>query len=261
MSSHTASTSRGSTGCGRRPTARWPRPRASASGSGTTSSGSTSNTRAEPVAGGAGAVGRVEREVAGRQLLERLAVGGPRQVLAEDDASRGLARPCGHDLDLGDAVGEAERGLDRLGETALDAVAEHETIDDDLDGVLLVALELEVDRRRPSSISSPSTMRAGETLPGEVLRAACRRCPCGPAPPAPAPGSGCPRLQLEDRSTICWGVWRTSSLAGLGVVGDADAGEEQAQVVVDLGDGADRRARVARRALLVDRDGRATGPR
>ena len=36
----------------------------------------------------------------------------------------------------------------------------------------------------------------------------------------------------------------------------ADPGEQQAQVVVDLGDGADRRARVAPGALLVDRDGR-----
>ena len=36
----------------------------------------------------------------------------------------------------------------------------------------------------------------------------------------------------------------------------ADAGVEQAEVVVDLGDRADRRARVARGRLLVDRDGR-----
>ena len=42
----------------------------------------------------------------------------------------------------------------------------------------------------------------------------------------------------------------------VGAVRDADAGEQQAQVVVDLGDGADGRARVARRALLVDRDRR-----
>ena len=39
-------------------------------------------------------------------------------------------------------------------------------------------------------------------------------------------------------------------------VRDADPGEQQAEVVVDLRDGADRRPRVARRALLVDRDGR-----
>ncbi len=49
--------------------------------------------------------------------------------------------------------------------------------------------------------------------------------------------------------------------AALGAVGMADAGEEQPQVVVDLGDGAHGRARVAAGALLVDGDGRATGPR
>ena len=43
--------------------------------------------------------------------------------------------------------------------------------------------------------------------------------------------------------------------AALGAVGVADAGEEQAQVVVDLGDGAHGRARVAAGALLVDGDG------
>ena len=45
-------------------------------------------------------------------------------------------------------------------------------------------------------------------------------------------------------------------LAALGAVRPAGAGVEQAQVVVDLGDGADRRPRVARRGLLVDRDRR-----
>ena len=45
-------------------------------------------------------------------------------------------------------------------------------------------------------------------------------------------------------------------LAALGAVRAPDPRPEQAQVVVDLGDGADRRARVARGRLLVDRDGR-----
>ena len=39
-------------------------------------------------------------------------------------------------------------------------------------------------------------------------------------------------------------------------IGHADAREQQAHIVVDLGDGADRRARVARGRLLLDRDGR-----
>ncbi len=58
------------------------------------------------------------------------------------------------------------------------------------------------------------------------------------------------------RSTICWGVCRVIWRAALGAVGHADAGVEQPQVVVDLGDRADRGARVAGRGLLVDRDGR-----
>jgi hypothetical protein len=39
-------------------------------------------------------------------------------------------------------------------------------------------------------------------------------------------------------------------------VGHADAGEQQPQVVVDLGDGADGRAGVPGGALLIDGDGR-----
>ncbi len=45
-------------------------------------------------------------------------------------------------------------------------------------------------------------------------------------------------------------------LAARGAVRTADPGVEQAQVVVDLGDRADGRARVARGGLLVDRDRR-----
>ena len=56
-------------------------------------------------------------------------------------------------------------------------------------------------------------------------------------------------------STICWTVWRSIAWP-FGQCGMADPGEQQPQVVVDLGDGADRRARVAAGALLVDRDGR-----
>ena len=44
--------------------------------------------------------------------------------------------------------------------------------------------------------------------------------------------------------------------AALGAVGVPDAGVEQSEVVVDLGDGPHRRTRVARGRLLVDGDGR-----
>ena len=58
-------------------------------------------------------------------------------------------------------------------------------------------------------------------------------------------------------STICSAVCALISRPQLRAVRHADAGIEQAQVVVDLGDGAHGRARVAAGALLVDRDGRA----
>ena len=57
------------------------------------------------------------------------------------------------------------------------------------------------------------------------------------------------------RSTICWGVWRCSRVPSFGAVLHADAGVQQAQVVVDLGDRADGGPRVAAGRLLVDRDG------
>ena len=50
----------------------------------------------------------------------------------------------GHDLDLGDALRELERRLQRVGEAALDPGAPDQPVDDDLDRVLLVPFELEL---------------------------------------------------------------------------------------------------------------------
>ena len=52
-----------------------------------------------------------------------------------------------HDLDLGDAFGEAQRGLERVGEPALDARTPHQPVDDHLDGVVLVAGQALAGRR------------------------------------------------------------------------------------------------------------------
>ena len=58
------------------------------------------------------------------------------------------------------------------------------------------------------------------------------------------------------RSTICADRLALDRQPGRRRIGDADAREEQPHVVVDLGDGADGGARVARGGLLLDRDGR-----
>ena len=65
-----------------------------------------------------------------------------------------------------------------------------------------------------------------------------------------------PSGSLSTRSTICWGVWRSTRVPSFGQCGTPMRGVEQPEVVVDLGDRADGRPRVARGGLLVDRDRR-----
>ena len=154
-----------------------------------------------------------------------------------------------------DAAGEPERGLDRVGEPALGAAVValgDEPVDDDLDGVLLLLLEL-----RRLGERDDLAVDAG---PGEALGLQL--------------GEEVDVLALAARTTgaSTWKRVRSSSVEQpvddllRGLPGDrlaadravraAGAGEEQAEVVVDLGDGADGRARVAVGRLLVDRDRR-----
>src|SRR5215207_1317989 len=101
--------------------------------------------RPEPVATLARSVRRVEREIAGRELLERQPAIRARQMLREGQHLAVLVVLLltlpRHDLDLGDSFGEAQRGLERIGQAPLDAVAPYQPVDDDLDRVLLVAGE------------------------------------------------------------------------------------------------------------------------
>ena len=100
--------------------------------------------RAQPVAALARAVRRVEGEVARRELVEREAAVVAREVLGERERLGGVAVAdvsARDDLHLRDALGEAERGLERVGEPTLDPRPAHQPVDHDLDRVLLVALE------------------------------------------------------------------------------------------------------------------------
>ena len=203
----------------------------------------------EPVAALAGAVGGVEGEVAGGQLLEGLAVGRPGQVLGEDQ-QLGLG-VAGQQLDLGHALGQAQRGLERVGQPPFDAGAQHQPVDDDLDRVDLVAAEVDL---AAQLVLLAVDHDPGEALPGEVVEELLVGA-------LAAPHDRCQDLhaaalgQLQHPVDDLLGRLAEEPLAGLGVVGDADPGEQQSQVVVDLGDGPDRRAGVARGGLLVDGDG------
>ena len=174
-------------------------------------------------------------------------------MLGEGDRLARAPSVAVHDQHLGRPTGQGERRLDRLGQTLADAVAADQPVDHHLDGVEFVAGqvdlgplgELDGDRRRPGP---------GRSLAWRSRPAGCCTRLCGPAPPGPAPGTSCPRGARAPgrRSAGGSGGPRAGRSWGSGV---PDAGVEQPQVVVDLGDGADRRTRVAGGRLLVDGDG------
>ena len=134
----------------------------------------------------------------------------------------------------------------------LDVRLAHQPVDDDLDGVLDFWSS---SISSVSSVISPSTRaRMKPALARSARRSSCS--PLRPGPPAPArwnrvpsaaPGSG----RRSAAASAC-----STCLPQLGQCGIADPRVEQAQVVVDLGDGAHRRARVAAGGLLLDRDRR-----
>ena len=91
---------------------------------------------AEPVARRARPVRRVEREVPGRQLVERQPAERARERLRE--VLDLLAAVVRLDRDRRDALGELERGLDGVGDAAPDVGLGDQAVDDDLDRVLVV---------------------------------------------------------------------------------------------------------------------------
>ena len=222
---------------------------------------------------------RVEREAARLELVDRDAVVRAAVALAEPPLVEGrrlaIARG-GRDDD--DALAQPKRGLDRVGEPRSVGIghglargrvdrpaglvarpvlgrvgpADDEPVDDDLDRVALVAVE----RRGVGEV----VLLAVDAHPDEALLAGALEDAVAlglavldqraqheqPRALRAAPGPG--------RPSAGWPGAR--SRGRIGAVRMADAGEQQPQVVVDLGDRADGRPRVPRRALLVDRDRR-----
>ena len=200
----------------------------------------------------AGAVGRVEGEGARLDLVEhqRMIVGA-RALLREATATLGIVLVQIHAVDNNQAVGEAQRGLDGVGEALTHSVAHDEAVDDDLDGVLELLLQLRgVLEAHGLPVDDRAGVALGAKLVNEVLVLAL----------APAHDRG---EDLEARALVhrahtiddLLGRLRLDAGPTFGAVRDAGAGVEQTQVVVDLRDRADGGARVARGGLLVDGNG------
>ena len=148
-----------------------------------------------------------------------------------------------------DAVGQPQGRLDGVGETLFGARLHDKPVDDDIDVVLFLLLELGRIRQRMDLAVDARTREAlglqfGEQIDELTLTGADDR------------GENLETGALVHRKHLI------DDLLGclLGYLGTTDrtvrdtrACVEQAQVVVDLGDRADRRARISVRRLLVDR--------
>ena len=206
---------------------------------------------AEAVALGTGAERRVEGERPRLQLVgvDGVVVGA-RHLLGELQLAAGVLDRKVDEVEDDQAVGQPQRGLHRVGEPALGRGLHRQSVDDDLDGVLLLLVELGRVVERVGLAVDPDPREAvGLELPEELdvlpLAAADHR------------GEHLEAATLLEGEHAVDDLLRRLPLdrrAADRAVGPAGAGVEQAQVVVDLGDGADGGAGVLGRGLLVDRD-------
>ena len=191
--------------------------------------------------------GRVEREVARRGVLEGDPVDGAGEVLGEREDL-----VCLDELDLGDSLAEPQRRLDRVGEPPLDAGAVDEPVDDDLDRVLLVAGEGVL--LAPAELDEgPVDPGPGEPLRGELVEQRVVLALAG-LDDGRQHVEAAPVRQVHHPVDDLLRALARDQPPAARAVRLADAGVEQPQVVVDLGDRADGRTGVARGGLLVDRD-------
>ena len=208
---------------------------------------------AQAGAGRARAVGGVEGE---RARLELVDVDGvvvrARHLLAEAHLAVLVVLGEVDEVEHDEPAGQGQRGLDGVGEPALGGLLDREPVDDDLDGVL----ELLVQRRR-------LVQRVGLTVhahPGEALGLELAEeldvLALAAADDRGEHLEAAPLLQGQDTVDDLLRRLPLDLGAARRAVWPAGTGVEQAEVVVDLGDGADRRARVARGRLLVDGDRR-----
>ena len=207
---------------------------------------------AQTGAGRAGTERRVEGERPRLELVEGQVVVQAGEVLGEGALAVGVGLVEVDEVEGHQAAAQDECGLDRVGQPALGGRLDAEPVDHDLDVVLLVLLQLgRVGERDDGAVDPRPRVALGLQLAeqlGVLALAAAddRREDLEPV----ALG------QLEDAVDDLLRGLAGDVATALGAVRVTDAGIEQTQVVVHLGDGADGGARVAVGGLLVDRDGR-----
>ena len=199
----------------------------------------------EAIAARAGATRAVEREQARFQVRQRI-IAERAGVARRECAGRSRVH-VDHD---GASVRQAQRGLERFGEALLEVGAHLDPVDHDFDGVLAglrqTGWRIEVDDLAVEP-------HAHESLcPQVVEHVHLGTLPVG----NDRRQDHDPRFfrQCQDRIHHLRHGLRSQRHAVGRAVGLSDPREQQPQVVVDLGDGADGRARIVTRRLLLDGD-------
>ena len=174
------------------------------------------------------------------------------------DAARRAGQPLGeqerravHHLDLDHALGELERRLERVGQAGAEGVLDHEAVDHDLDRVLLGLGELDLlGQLAELAVDAHPHVALAPQVEEQLAVLAL-----APANHRREQDDAAARGQRHEAVDHLLDGLRGDHAAAPGAMRDADPGEEHAQVVVDLGDRPDRRARVLRGGLLLDGDG------
>ena len=164
----------------------------------------------------------------------------------------GLDRAGIHQLDLDQAIGQRDSGLDRVRQPLSQLALHHQAVDDHGDVVLVLLVERDLlvePAQLAVDLDAPESLRSQLLELLAVLALASpddRREHHEPRP----------FLELHHLIDDLLGRLATDRAPAHVAVRVADPRPQQPQVVVDLGHRPDRRARVARGRLLVDRDGR-----
>ena len=156
------------------------------------------------------------------------------------------------ELDLDQPVGQRHRGLDRVRQPLAQLALHHQPVDDDRDVVLVLLVEHDL-LVEPAQLAVD--LDAGEALGAQLLEllAVLALAPADDRREHHEPRA---LRQLHHLVDDLLGRLPADRPAADMAVGMADPRPQQPQVVVDLGHRADRRARVARGRLLIDRDRR-----
>ena len=190
---------------------------------------------------------RVEREHARLELGHRRAAVQAHEAVAVRDH---LARL--HVLDVDQPLSARDRRLDAVRQPLAQVGAHHEPVDHDRDVVLVLLVE---DDLLLEAAQLAVDLHAREALLAQLLEELA----------VLALAAADDRRQHHELRALgqhhhlvddLLGRLRLDRAAAVVAVRMADPGPEQPQVVIDLGDGADGRARVAAGGLLVDRDRR-----